>query len=160
MTLPAFPHQMQSLVTTCTTLGHTTPKDDPQSLVLAVELATVLDKLRQHWPEAQIHYAEKGTWPIISWPSTLHQALYGLLTSALRENAEQSIDLKVQIDRRDACLRLDIRGQTTDPQQWLPSALPEVYRLAIWQGGRLFWHVHQEKWQICLKLPFCPAYPK
>ncbi|ESR71862.1 hypothetical protein T266_07060 [Pseudomonas aeruginosa VRFPA05] len=51
------------------------PGDEPQSLVLAVELGQVAQQLRQRWARLDLSLPERGTWPLEScaraaaWPA-------------------------------------------------------------------------------------------
>ncbi|MGV8540183.1 hypothetical protein ACV36O_30195, partial [Pseudomonas aeruginosa] len=58
------------------------PGDEPQSLVLAVELGQVAQQLRHRWARLDLNLPERGTWPLESWRPALHEALYGLLGGA------------------------------------------------------------------------------
>ncbi|MFP8981742.1 hypothetical protein ACLI36_35400, partial [Pseudomonas aeruginosa] len=58
------------------------PGDEPQSLVLAVELAQVAQQLRQRWERLDLNLPDRGTWPLESWRPALHEALYGMLRGA------------------------------------------------------------------------------
>lgn len=43
------------------------PGDEPQSLVLAVELGQVAQQLRHRWARLDLNLPERGTWPLESW---------------------------------------------------------------------------------------------
>ncbi len=58
------------------------PGDEPQSLVLAVELGQVAQQLRHRWARLDLNLPERGTWPLESWRPALNEALYGLLGGA------------------------------------------------------------------------------
>lgn len=51
------------------------PGDEPQSLVLAVELGQVAQQLRQRWARLDLSLPERGTWPLESWRPALHLSL-------------------------------------------------------------------------------------
>lgn len=42
------------------------PGDEPQSLVLAVELGQVAQQLRHRWARLDLNLPERGTWPLES----------------------------------------------------------------------------------------------
>ncbi len=51
------------------------PGDEPQSLVLAVELGQVAQQLRHRWARLDLNLPERGTWPALeSWRPALHEA--------------------------------------------------------------------------------------
>lgn len=60
------------------------PPDDPQSLVLAVELARLAAQWRERWPGLRLNLPQSGTWPLESWPEALRGALDALLQAALQ----------------------------------------------------------------------------
>lgn len=116
------------------------PGDEPQSLVLAVELGQVAQQLRHRWARLDLNLPERGTWPLESWRPALHEALYGLLGGAAQARPWQRITLNPALDARHGRLRLDILGQAEEGRRWLPAAVEAARRLAGWQGGRLLWH--------------------
>ncbi len=67
------------------------PGDEPQSLVLAVELGQVAQQLRHRWARLDLNLPERGTWPLESWRPALHEALYGLLGGAAQARPWQRI---------------------------------------------------------------------
>ncbi len=69
------------------------PGDEPQSLVLAVELGQVAQQLRHRWARLDLNLPERGTWPLESWRPALHEALYGLLGGAAQARPWQRITL-------------------------------------------------------------------
>ncbi len=86
------------------------PGDEPQSLVLAVELGQVAQQLRHRWARLDLNLPERGTWPLESWRPALHEALYGLLGGAAQARPWQRITLNPALDARHGRLRLDILG--------------------------------------------------
>ena len=133
------------------------PGDEPQSLVLAVELGQVAQQLRQRWARLDLSLPERGTWPLESWRPALHEALYGLLGGAAQARPWQRITLNPALDARRGRLRLDILGQAEEGRRWLPAAVEAARRLAGWQGGRLLWHAQGAHWCVRLLLPLSPA---
>lgn len=133
------------------------PGDEPQSLVLAVELGQVAQQLRQRWTRLELSLPERGTWPLESWRPALYEALYSLLGGAAQAHPWQRITLSPLLDARRDRLRLDILGQAEEGQRWLPAAVEAARRLAGWQGGRLLWHVRGARWCVRLLLPLSPA---
>ena len=85
------------------------PGDEPQSLVLAVELGQVVQQLRQRWARLDLSLPERGTWPLESWRPALHEALYGLLGGAAQARPWQRITLNPALDARHGRLA----GRTT-----------------------------------------------
>ncbi|MBH9302526.1 hypothetical protein I5K65_24055 [Pseudomonas aeruginosa] len=133
------------------------PGDEPQSLVLAVELGQVAQQLRHRWARLVLNLPERGTWPLESWRPALHEALYGLLGGAAQARPWQRITLNPALDARHGRLRLDILGQAEDGRRWLPAAVEAARRLAGWQGGRLLWHAQGAYWCVRRLLPLSPA---
>lgn len=131
------------------------PQDDPQSLVLAVELARLAAQWRRHWPGLRLSLPATGTWPLESWPEALHGALDALLQAALERQPDAALELLLSSAR--GLLRVDLRGHDPLARAWLPDALRPARRLAAWQGGRLLWRAHGKGWKIRLGLPLSPA---
>lgn len=131
------------------------PYDDPQYLVLAVELARFATQWRERCPGLRLSLPQSGTWPLESWPEALHEALDGLLEVAVQRRPNAALELSLSSAR--GALRLDMQGHDPQARTWLPEALPAAQRLAAWQGGRLLWRAHGKGWKIRLELPLSPA---
>ncbi|KES25738.1 MULTISPECIES: hypothetical protein [Pseudomonas] len=131
------------------------PRDEPQSLVLAVELGLLAQRWRRRWPELRLSLPRGGTWPLHSWPQALHEALDELLDTAVEWQQDAAIVLEPRLER--GLLRLDLGGTDEQARRWLPRALRAAQRLAAWQGGRLLWRAGGERWKVRLSLPLSPA---
>ncbi|MFV3304302.1 hypothetical protein ACNFBT_03335 [Pseudomonas sp. NY15181] len=131
------------------------PPDDPQSLVLAVELARLAAQWRERWPGLRLNLPQSGTWPLESWPEALRGALDALLQAALQRRPNAALELTLSSTR--GLLRVDLQGHDPQARAWLPDALRPAQRLAVWQGGRLLWRAHGKGWKIRLGLPLSPA---
>lgn len=132
-----------------------TPQDDPQSLVLAVELARLAAQWRQRWPGLRLSLPASGTWPLESWPDALRGALDALLQAALERQPNAELELALSWAR--GLLRVDLQGHDPQARAWLPDALRPAQRLAAWQGGRLLWRAYGKGWKLRLGLPLSPA---
>lgn len=127
------------------------PGEEPQSQVLAVELG----QLAERWPLLRLALPGKGTWPLLSWPQALQQALDALLAQAANRQSDAALQLELGLHR--GSLRLDLDGEDADARGWLPRALVAAQRLAAWQGGRLRWRTRGAHWKVRLELPLSPA---
>ncbi|MDF3936932.1 hypothetical protein, partial [Pseudomonas citronellolis] len=126
-----------------------------QSLVLAVELGLLAQRWRQRWPELRLSLPRGGTWPLLSWPQALQDALDGVLETAVEWQQDAAIVLEPRLER--GLLRIDLSGDDTQARRWLPQALRAAQRLAAWQGGRLLWRVSGARWRLRLSLPLSPS---
>lgn len=157
MSLPAFatpiPALQQPLPSSV--LLRSEPCDDPQYLVLAVELARHAARWRTRWPGLRLSLPQSGTWPLESWPDALGEALDSLLEAALARQPHAA--LKLLLSSAHGELRLDLHGHDPQARAWLPEALPPARRLAGWQGGHLFWRARDGGWKVRLELPLSPA---
>lgn len=136
------------------------PYDDPQYLVLAVELARLAAQWRARWPGLRLSLPQSGTWPLESWPDALGEALDSLLEGALAHHPHAALELSLSSAHGE--LRLDLQGYDPHALGWLPEALPPARRLAAWQGGHLLWRAPRSanqagSWTVRLELPFSPA---
>ena len=82
------------------------PCDDPQYLVLAVELARHAAQWRARWPGVRLSLPQSGTWPLESWPDALGEALDSLLEAALARQPHAA--LKLSLSSAHGELRLDL----------------------------------------------------
>ncbi len=136
------------------------PYDDPQYLVLAVELARLAEQWRARWPGLRLNLPQSGTWPLESWPDALGEALDSLLDAALASHPHAALELSLSSAHGE--LRLDLQGDDPQARAWLPEALPPARRLAAWQGGHLLWRAPRSAsqsggWKVRLELPLSPA---
>lgn len=157
MSLPAFAVPTPALerpLPPAALLSHE-PYDDPQYLVLAVELARLATQWRARWPGLRLSLPQSGTWPLESWPDALGEALDALLEGALSRHPHAALELSLSSARGE--LRLDLQGYDPQARGWLPEALPPARRLATWQGGHLLWRARGAGWKVRLELPLSPA---
>lgn len=131
------------------------PGEEPQSLVMAVELGLLAQRWRRRWPELRLNLPAGGTWPLLSWPQALQEALDGLLADAVEWQDDAAVTLGLGLQR--GALRVDLDGDDQQARRWLPRALLAAQRLAAWQGGRLRWRTSGAHWKVRLELPFSPA---
>ncbi|PJI50199.1 MAG: hypothetical protein CTR55_04960 [Pseudomonas sp.] len=131
------------------------PYDDPQYLVLAVELARLASQWRARWPGLRLSLPQSGTWPLESWPDALGDALDSLLEAALVRHPHAALELSLGSAHGE--LRLDLQGRDPQARAWLPEALPPARQLAAWQGGHLLWRARASGWKVRLELPLSPA---
>lgn len=155
MSLPALVTPSPSTTPPPAALHFGAPQDDPQSLVLAVELAQLAAQWRERWPGLRLSLPASGTWPLESWPEALRGALDALLQAALERQPNAALELVLSSAR--GLLRVDLQGHDPYARVWLPDALRPAQRLAAWQGGRLLWRAHGKGWKIRLGLPLSPA---
>ncbi|WP_448679882.1 hypothetical protein [Pseudomonas nicosulfuronedens] len=155
MSLPAFAMPIPALPVPPAALLRSEPYDDPQYLVLAVELARLATIWRARWPGLCLSLPQSGTWPLESWPDALGEALDGLLGGALARQPHAALELSLSSARGE--LRLDLQGYDPQARAWLPDALPPARRLAAWQGGQLLWRARASGWTVRLELPLSPA---
>ncbi|MDN6859541.1 hypothetical protein QO207_23375 [Pseudomonas sp. CAN2814] len=167
MSLPAFATPIPALQRPLppAALLRSEPYDDPQYLVLAVELARLATQWRKRWPGLRLSLPQSGTWPLESWPDALGDALDSLLEAALTRQPYAALELSLGSAHGE--LRLDLQGHDPQARAWLPAALPPARRLAAWQGGQLIWHAprlnnhggawHGGAWKVRLELPLSPA---
>lgn len=131
------------------------PGAEPQSLVMAVELGLLAQRWRRRWPELRLSLPAGGTWPLLSWPEALQQALDTVLADAVQWQDDAAVALDLCLRR--GALRVDLDGDDAQARRWLPQALLAAQRLAAWQGGRLRWRTSGAHWKVRLELPFSPA---
>ena len=131
------------------------PGAEPQSLVMAVELGLLAQRWRRRWPELRLSLPAGGTWPLLSWPEALQQALDTLLADAVEWQDDAAVALGLGLQR--GALRVDLDGDDAQARRWLPRALLAAQRLAAWQGGRLRWRTSGNHWKVRLELPLSPA---
>ena len=157
MSLPAFATPIPALQRPLlpAALLRSEPCDDPQYLVLAVELARLATHWRARWPGLNLSLPLSGTWPLESWPDALGEALDALLEGALRRHPHAALELSLSSAQGE--LRLDLQGYDPQARAWLPDALPAARRLAAWQGGHLLWRARTSGWTVRLELPLSPA---
>jgi len=162
MSLPAFATPIPALQNPLppAALLRSEPYDDPQYLVLAVELARHAAQWRARWPGLRLSLPQSGTWPLESWPDALGEALDSLLEGALARHPHAALELSLSSARGE--LRLDLEGHDPQARAWLPEALPPARRLAAWQGGQLLWRAARSAkqgnpWRVRLVLPLSPA---
>ena len=157
MSLPAFATPIPSLQSPLppAALLRSEPYDDPQYLVLAVELARHAAQWRERWPGLRLNLPQSGTWPLESWPDALGEALDAVLEGALARHPYAALELSLSSARGE--LRLDLQGYDPQARAWLPEALPAARRLAAWQGGHLLWRARDGGWKVRLELPLSPA---
>jgi len=157
MSLPAFATPISSLQQPLppAALLRSEPYDDPQYLVLAVELARHAAQWRTRWPGLRLSLPQSGTWPLESWPDALGDALDALLEAALEQHPNAALELSLSSAHGE--LRLDLHGHDPQARAWLPEALPSARRLAAWQGGQLFWRARDAGWKVRLELPLSPS---
>ncbi|KAF1053712.1 MAG: hypothetical protein GAK43_01268 [Stenotrophomonas maltophilia] len=131
------------------------PREEPQSLVMAFELGQLFSRCRERWPALDLKLPRNGTWPLLSWPQALRDALDRLVDGAASADARShlALDVREQAGR----LRVDVEGDAEQARQWLPQALLAAQRLAAWQGGRLLWRVSGARWRVRLSLPLSPS---
>ncbi|MDH1012832.1 hypothetical protein N5J43_25270 [Pseudomonas nicosulfuronedens] len=161
MSLPAFATPIPALQRPLppAALLRSEPYDDPQYLVLAVELARLATQWRARWPGLRLSLPQSGTWPLESWPDALGEALDAVLEGALARHPHAALELSLSSARGE--LRLDLQGYDPQARAWLPEALPAARRLAAWQGGHLLWRAPRPGkhggWKVRLELPLSPA---
>ncbi|QRY78760.1 hypothetical protein JVX91_24810 [Pseudomonas sp. PDNC002] len=156
MSLPAVAIPIPTLPVPPAALLLSEPYDDPQYLVLAVELARHAQQWRTRWPGLRLSLPQSGTWPLESWPDALGDALDALLEAALVRHPHGALKLSISSSARGE-LRLDLHGHDPQARAWLPEALPPARRLAAWQGGHLLWRARASGWKVRLELPLSPA---
>ncbi|MCP1647470.1 hypothetical protein [Pseudomonas nitroreducens] len=157
MSLPAFAPPIPALQRPLppAALLRSEPYDDPQYLVLAVELARLAEQWRARWPGLRLSLPQNGTWPLESWPDALGEALDSLLEAALMRHPHAN--LKLSLGSAHGALRLDLQGHDPQARAWLAEALPAARRLTSWQGGHLLWRARDGGWKVRLELPLSPA---
>ncbi|WP_374438676.1 hypothetical protein [Pseudomonas panipatensis] len=149
--LPALPQPHPSLAR----LAGQPPREEPQSLVMAVELGMLAQRWRHCWPGLRLTLPQGGTWPLHTWPDALHEALDRLIEGAIQARESTAIALGLHLERGG--LRIDVNGVDEQARGWLPAATQAARQLAAWQGGRLLWRSGSDGWKLRLSLPLSPA---